>query len=449
MDKDINLLENDQLFKTLFEYSDDKDEKLYKNDLFIPSTEENDLLKKKKEKNQTEIFRDKILNKLSLEDYTLFPPKNDSILMNDNEMGKDKEDQEKLFEEEIDHLRNLHRLNYLTFSPFGLSFFPDLNSIIDKNEDKNPINTHENEEEINEKEKKILNILDFDYNNYEINNDLLFNVSMGFIDINKLKHENLVSSENFIPRSERFKGRQLKKNATEQSEQAQKKPDNDITIKDVEFKSDLMNKLVRFVKDNESNEFYTSTIDEFYKELNVITNLTKNIEKNKLLLKWEKTFTDRQKLYKKYLIEQQDKERKKRKKETLRKEFEKKIEQEKMLKMKEEKEFEEELEKIRQKGLKNYEKNKGKKNRKSVIVGTNGIRREYSIGLRGSNVSNTLRSFYSIRSSSSCSANKNKIDKKRRKSQKSFHKTRRNTSDYNNERYGYMKRNNDYYFDNI
>ena len=222
MDKDINLLENDQLFKTLFEYSDDKDEKLYKNDLFIPSTEENDLFKNKTEKNQTEIFRDKILNKLSLEDYTLFPPKNDSILMNGNEIGKDKEDQEKLFEEEIDHLRNLHRLNYLTFSPFGLSFFPNLNSIIDKNEDKNPINNQENEEEINEKEKKILNILDFDYNNYEINNDLLFNVSMGFIDINKLKHENVVSSENFIPRSERFKGRQLKKNTSEQSDQAQK-----------------------------------------------------------------------------------------------------------------------------------------------------------------------------------------------------------------------------------
>ena len=175
---DKNLLNNDQLFKTLFEYSDDKDEKLYKNDLFVPSTEENDILKKKKDKSQTEIFRDTVLKKLSLEDYTLFHPKNYSILMNDNELGKDKEDQEKLFEEEIDHLRNLHRLNYLTFSPFGISFFPNLNSIIDNNEEQNKFNTRENEEENNEKENKILNILDFDYNNYEINNDLLFNISM-------------------------------------------------------------------------------------------------------------------------------------------------------------------------------------------------------------------------------------------------------------------------------
>lgn len=208
MDKDKNLLENDQLLKNLFDYSEQTDEKIFKNDLFTPSTEEEEL-SKNGEKSQTEIIRDKVLKKLSLEEYTLFPPKNDSILINDNETGKEKEDQEKIFEDEIDHLRNLHRLNYLTFSPFGISFFPNLNSITHQDEEKNKNNY--NEEEKIEKENKILNILDFDYNNYEINNDLLFNISMGFIDIDKLKHENVVSSENFIPRSERFSnGRQLK-----------------------------------------------------------------------------------------------------------------------------------------------------------------------------------------------------------------------------------------------
>ena len=190
MDRDKNLLDNDELLKNLFENFDEKDDKLYKNDLFIPSTEEDEFLQKNSQKSQTEIIRDKILKKISLEDYMLFPPKNDSILITDNELGKDKEDQEKLFEEEIDHLRNLHRLNYLTFSPFGISFFPDINSITQKNEE----NTYKDTEETMEKENKILNIIDFDYNNYEINNDLLFNISMGFIDINKLKHDNVVSS---------------------------------------------------------------------------------------------------------------------------------------------------------------------------------------------------------------------------------------------------------------
>ena len=146
MDREKNLLENDQLFRNLFENTDEKDERLYKNDLFTPSTEEYEFSQKNSRKNQTEIIRDKILKKLSLEDYTLFPPKNDSILITDNELNKDKEDQEKLFEEEIDHLRNLHRLNYLTFSPFGISYFPNLNSIVQKN-DEQTINTCNDTEE--------------------------------------------------------------------------------------------------------------------------------------------------------------------------------------------------------------------------------------------------------------------------------------------------------------
>ena len=444
MDKDKNLLENEQLFKNLFEYSDDKDEKLYKNDLFIPSTEEEEIFKKNTNKNQSEIFRDKILKKLSLEDYIIFPPKNDSILITDNEVGKDKEDQEKLFEEEIDHLRNLHRLNYLTFSPFGLSFFPNLNSMVD--EEQHKYNTHETEEELNEKENKILNIIDFDYNNYEINNDLLFNISMGFVDINKLKHENVVSSENFIPRSERFANNtQLKNSSIRTKSQHVKKSVDNIYNKNIEFKVDLMNKLVRFVKDNENVEFYTSTINNFYKELNIITSLTKNNEKNKLLLKWEKIFIERQKLYQKYLIDQQDKERKKRKNERMRKDMEKKIEEEKMLKIRQEKKFEEELEKIRKKGLKNYEKN-----RKSFYLGPGEIRREFSVGTRAvPGISPCMKSLCSLRSNSSCSLNSKR--EKKRKSQnisKNNQKNQRKSlnNDNDNDRYAYIKNNNNDYF---
>ena len=452
MDKDKNLLENEQLFKTLFEYSDEKDEKLYKNDLFTPSVEEDGLSPDNSQKNQTEIIRDKILKKLSIEDYMLFPPKNDSILITDNELGKDKEEPEKLFEDEIDHLRNLHRLNYLTFSPFGISFFPNLNNISEKKEEQTKNVYAFNElEEANEREEKILNIIDFDYNNYEINNDLLFNISMGFIDIDKLKHENVVSSENFIPRSERFSnGRQLKtvndiniKPETKPKKSIiKKKSVESIYNKDVEFKEDLMNKLLKFVKEHENIEFYSSTINNFSKELNAITKLEKNSEKNKLLIKWERIFIERHKLYQRYLVDQQQKERKKRKNERIIKDYQKKIEEQKMFEIQKERKFEEELEKIRQKGLKNFDKN-----RKSVISGIGDIKREFfndKFGLRSSDIAPTT--LYSLRSNSSCSLN-NKIDKK--DSNKNIFKStpnlERKSVNYNDERYGYQKSNNDYY----
>ena len=50
-------------------------------------------------------------------------------------------------------------------------------------------------EEEKENEKKILKMINFSYDNYEINNDLLFNICQGFIDINKLKEENLSTLE--------------------------------------------------------------------------------------------------------------------------------------------------------------------------------------------------------------------------------------------------------------
>ena len=456
MDKDKNLLENEQLFKTLFEYSDEKDEKLYKNDLFTPSVEEDGLSPDNSQKNQTEIIRDKILRKLSIEDYMLFPPKNDSILITDNELGKDKEEPEKLFEDEIDHLRNLHRLNYLTFSPFGISFFPNLNNISEKKEEQTKNVYAFNElEEANEREEKILNIIDFDYNNYEINNDLLFNISMGFIDIDKLKHENVVSSENFIPRSERFSnGRQLKtvndiniKPETKPKKSIiKKKSVESIYNKDVEFKEDLMNKLLKFVKEHENIEFYSSTINNFSKELNAITKLEKNNEKNKLLIKWERIFIERHKLYQRYLVDQQQKERKKRKNERIIKDYQKKIEEQKMFEIQKERKFEEELEKIRQKGLKNFDKN-----RKSVISGIGDIKREFfndKFGLRSSDIAPTT--LYSLRSNSSCSLN-NKIDKKYSNKNifKSTPNLERKSVNYNDERYGYQKSNNDYYFKQI
>ena len=456
MEKDKNLLENDQLFKTLFEYSEENDEQLYKNDLFIPSTEEEEI-SQKNPKNRKEIIRDKILKKLSLEDYTLFPPKNDSILINDNnEINRDKEDQEKLFEEEIDHLRNLHRLNYLTFSPFGISFFPNLNSITQKNDDMNQNTYMDETDENRKKEDKILNIIDFDYNNYEINNDLLFNISMGFIDINKLKHENVVSSENFVPRSERFtNGRQLKtfsvKSKINENTKKNVINNNNIFNKDVDLKVDLMNKIVKFVKEHENVEFFSTLIKDFYKDLNILPTLSKNNEKNRLLLKWEKTFAERNKLYQKYLLDQQEKEKKKRKEERIRKEIEKKIEEQKMFKIRQERKFEQELEKIRLKGIK-----KNEKSRKSFNVRSGDIEKDFNVSkeLEITPTIKSIKSLYTMRSASSGafrakiinkkSTGKNKIKGKNLQKKKTININ--NDNDNDNERFGYQKCRSDYFF---
>ena len=446
MEKDNNLLENDQLFKNLFEYSEDIDDEIYKNDLFTPSTEEEEINQDSNKKNKMEIIRDKILKKISLEDYILFPPKNDSILITENDPDKNKEDQEKLFEEEIDHLRNLHRLSYLTFSPFGISFFPNINSIIQKNDDQNGY-INETEEDL-EKQNKILNIIDFDYNNYEINNDLLFNISMGFVDIDKLKHENVVSSENFEPRSERFtNGRQLKNANIKPKVKESIKEDKVVFNKDVELKVNLMNKLVKFVKEHENIEFFSSLINDFYKDLDILQSLNKNNEKNKMLLKWEKIFIDRNKLYQKYLIDQQEKERRKRKEEKIRKEIEKKIEEKKMFKIQQEKKFEEELNKLRNIGLK-----KGNKNRQSLYVGSGNIAQQLSIS-KELNVAPTIKSLYTIRSASSGSFTNKIIGKKSigKKIMKINSISRKKTKSMNKDndddtRFGYQKCRSDYFF---
>ena len=138
-------------------------------------------------------MHDVLLSKLILDDYTEFPPKlenlNRNSLINEKDNIKKEEDPEKLFEEENEFLREIHKINYLTFSPFALNFFEK--SMNSNNEN---IELNQKEEE-KENEKKILKMINFSYDNYEINNDLLFNICQGFIDINKLKEENLSTLE--------------------------------------------------------------------------------------------------------------------------------------------------------------------------------------------------------------------------------------------------------------
>ena len=167
-------------FNNLFEKKEkEQNEQLYKNEFYVLEEE----MKINKDQNSLQFMHDALLNKLMLEDYSPFPPKNEEItIVNNQKEEKKKEDeQDKLIEEENEFLRSLHKINYLTFSPFGLSFFDETN--------KDSQNF--NEDYLKEKEEKILHMIDFDYNNFEVTNDLLLNICQGFVDINKLKEENL------------------------------------------------------------------------------------------------------------------------------------------------------------------------------------------------------------------------------------------------------------------
>jgi hypothetical protein len=273
---------------------------------------------------------------------------------------------------------------------------------------------------------------------------------MGFVDIDKLKHENAVSSENFEPRSERFaNGRQLKNVNVKPKVKESVKEDKVVFNKDVELKVNLMNKLVKFVKEHENIEFFSSLINDFYKDLDILQSLNKNNEKNRMLLKWERIFINRNKLYQRYLVEQQEKERRKRKEERIRKEIEKKIEENRMFKIQQEKKFEEELNKLRNIRLK-----KGN-NRQSLYMGSGNIAKQLSL-TKELNVTPTIKSLYTMRSVSSGSF-ANKIFRKKspvKKNMKVNSITRKKTKSMNKdnddeERYGYHKCRSDYIFNHI
>ena len=104
-----------QFFEELFKKSEQsQDEQLYKKKLYVLAEE----LESSKEKNDLQFYHDTILNKLMLEDYSEFPPKNEHVHKKSDEKAtrKDEDNQEKLIEEENEFLRRLHLINYLTES---------------------------------------------------------------------------------------------------------------------------------------------------------------------------------------------------------------------------------------------------------------------------------------------------------------------------------------------
>ena len=345
MENDPLKLYNKKTFAKLFESSSDVNEKLYKNTLLdfgedfqSKNIDETNII----ESDIKEFTHNSLLNRISMEDYYLFPPKTESLLVMEDGNLKEKQEPERLNEKETEFLQKINRLNYLTFSPFGESFFP--HKFNQKDEKENNTNDNINK---NKKEEKMLDILDFEYENYLLNNDLLFKISMGYVDIKKLKKENIVSNDYFISKKEKINQEEKK---SQMIAKIKKENPNKPEFKyEVPFKQDLFNSLQIFAYRHRNEDFFLKTISEFNSDMNNIAALEKNSEKNRLLLKWENEFKDKQIKYNLYL---QKKKRMERKEIKLQKEKEQELYNEQKKIDEQQKLLESELNKLKNKGKK-------------------------------------------------------------------------------------------------
>ena len=303
----------ESFINNLFEKKEkDQNEQLYKNEFYILEEE----IKSKKNQNSLQFMHDILLNKLMLEDYVPFPPKNEeSIIVNNQKEEKKKEDdQDKLIEEENEFLRSLHKINYLTFSPFGLSFFEETGK------DKNNMN----EDLMKEKEEKILHMIDFNYDNFEVTNDLLLNICQGFVDINKLKEENLTKNKE----KERAKEKQkelinnLKINSynkVENEKQEEPKIEKENFDK---YEQEFFNKIKTKLNKSFYKDFLTPCLEEF--------NAAKDkLERKLVMTNWKQKIKEKDDEYEIYLKEKEEKERKEREEQMRLKEIQRKKDKEK------------------------------------------------------------------------------------------------------------------------
>ena len=345
MENDPLKLYNKKTFIKLFESSNDSSDKLYKNTLldFGDEFAKKNIEETNIESNIKEYTHNSLLNRISMEDYYLFPPKAESLLIMEDGNLKEKQEPEKLNEEETEFLQKINKLNYLTFSPFGESFFP--HKFNEKNiKEKNNKDNSNNNLEKNKKEEKMLDILDFDYEHYLLNNDLLFNISMGYIDITKLKKENIVSNDYLINKKEKIN--QEEKKMRMMAKIKEENPTKSEFKCEVPFKQNLYERLQNFAYRYRNEEFFMKMISEFNSDMSIITELEKNSEKNRLLLKWESEFKDKQI---KYNFLMQKKERMEKKEIKLQKEKEQELYLEQKKMDEQQKILESELNKLRNK----------------------------------------------------------------------------------------------------
>ena len=343
-----NVSEEQNYFEKLFEKAEkEQTGDLYKKELYIMKED----LEKNGSCSKLKLIHDTLLQKLMVEEYNEFTPKseiakliypnekkeenidNNSNNIINNNLNKDSNNKEnnnknqekeenvdKELLEEFEYLKELYRLNYLTFSPLSLDYLENINKFknskqnikekeninednilkIDYNfNDINEKNNENNEKITEEKEKKLLNLLNFDYNSFELNNDLLFNISQGFIDVSRLKESNIK-----IPPQE------LLKEDLNDSSDSSKNDEYDIYEYDEELDQDLINKTLNFIKKYENNLMFKGAIIRFRDELRNLPPKCKNKVKNEFYSKWEKEFIKLEINYEAFQNQGKDEEKK-------------------------------------------------------------------------------------------------------------------------------------------
>ena len=360
----------ENFFNDLFENIEkEQNEENYKKNLYVLKED----LNEKNNENSIKFMHDVLLSKLMLEDYSEFSLKNNkncrkNSINNNNTLNNNKEisnenkieeeEYEKILEEENEFLNDLNKINYLTFSPFALSFFDEnsnLNKIVDNNE--NLFDNNNNEK----KENEILKLLNFNYENFDINNDLLFNIAQGFVDINKLKEENLSINHNSkIKKESNFYNNNNNINNNEEiNNEEEEIEDEEIIQENIDF-------VMKWIQKKKSSLMYKELINEIIVNLSRLDDDCKNSEKNNFFKETKNKIIEKEK---EIFIEREMKKENERKKiEEMKKlkEIENENEIKKQIELKKEKEFEDEINEIKKLNKnKKIEKNENKKNKKN------------------------------------------------------------------------------------
>ena len=439
------------LYDKYFDQCDlEEDESLYKKQLYVL---EEDKFTRKEQSNLT-LKHKALLDHLLLEDFSVYPPlkkdltdisekskkeeSNKKKINNDDKDFKKMDELDKFVEDENEFIKDLQRINYLTFSPFSLSFLNKNNS-----KNKNIFNS-DTEALLKEKEKenKLFRMINFNYDNYEFNDDLLFDICHGFVDTDRLKEENVIGKKfDKKPLNLDF---DLTKNGrdnipiSKSSHIGQFKLDTDEIIYDEEDdeednKKEELNKLIDdvtdFIKKKEKIEFYKEEINNYNKEkvkFDENANIS-NEDKKNFYQKWLNKFHEIEQLYKNYRIQIERTETIKKVREEQKK---KQIEEERIRKINEDNKFMEELNKIRDKALeKKFNEERGIISSNSSMYSDSNI--SNSSGFKGSsnNYSNLRGTM-----TSKMGSNNIKRDGQKKRTKKM-------------ERFDWMIKKNDNYFD--
>ena len=321
------------------------------------------------------------------------------------------------------------------FSPFSLSFFNKNDSL---KEEYSNFNSNERIIKEKENENKLFKMINFDYNNYEFNEELLFHICHGFVDPDKLKEENILGNQ---PKTNIMKNAGENLNLIKKVEEKKEK-DNSVSsnksninlkleeekqdIKDRMIINDLIEEINIIIQKKEKLEFFKEEINNYNESKKKLEENLKasNKEKKKFYQDWVDKFHEIEVIYNNYRVQIE-------RTETIRRnrEEKKKLEEEKKKqdKINEERKLMNELEKIRQKALqKKYNEERGIYNNSSIFSDS---QMTFSSGNAGSSFSSNMKGT----NSSKISNNNGKKSKKRK--------------DKKHERLDWMVKKSDNFFD--